>query len=132
MSEMSKQLRLLLIFDSIVTFVFMFFYLIIPEIYASMVDSFAYDPYYWRAFGATLLVLGIMALVSLKRADMSQIKLVLELAVLWIAIITALTLWELIFIPISPTYWIFTLVNSILLIFILLLNAFFYYKEFVK
>ena len=132
MAEISNKLKIVLIIDIIATLIFMFLYLIIPDIYANMVDPLVFDPYYWRAFGGTLLALGVIMLIVLIRGEMEQIKLVLELGILWCSIILALNIWELIVLPLSPTYTATTWFDSGLLVVIILLNAFVYYNEYMK
>jgi hypothetical protein len=129
MAEISKETKIILIIDAIASFIFMVLYLIIPEVYASMVDPLVFDPYYWRAFGGTLLALFILVLIALKRAEWDQIKAVIELAIVWSSIILILNIWELIALPISPTYVETTIVDSILLVVLIILNAFIYYRE---
>jgi hypothetical protein len=129
MAEISFKMKIVLLIDIIASFIFMFLYLVIPEIYASLIDPIVFDPYYWRAFGGTLLVLGVVAIIALKRAEWSQVKVIIELAILWSSIILALNIWELIVLPLSPTYTSTTWYDSILLIVLIVINAIFYYKE---
>lgn len=129
MAEISKNIKYLLVIDAVASFAFMTLYLIIPEIYASLVDPLVFDPYYWRAFGGTLLALGILVIIALKRAEWTQVKVVIELAIIWCTIIFILNMWELIVLPISPTYQMTTWFDSIVLIVLIVLNAFLYYKE---
>ena len=129
MAEISKEMKIVLIIDVIASFIFMVLYLIIPDLYASMIDPLVFDPYYWRAFGGTLLALFIMSLIALKRAEWEQVKVVIELAIIWTSIILILNIWELIALPISPTYIETTITDSILLVVLIILNAFFYYRE---
>jgi len=129
MAEISSKTKIVLIIDILACLIFMFLYLIIPEIYASLVDPIVFDPYYWRAFGGTLLVLGIMSIIAYKRAEWSQVKVVIELAILWCSIILILNIWEILVLPISPTYAQTAWTDSILLVILIVINAFCYYKE---
>ena len=129
MPEVTKEVKIILIIDAIAALVFTFLYLVIPEIYASLVDPLVFDPYYWRAFGGTLLVLAIFALVVVKREDIQQVKLMIEFAILWMIVILSLNIWELIVLPLSPAYTQTTWVDSILLIVLIILNAYFYNRD---
>jgi hypothetical protein len=129
MAEISLKTKIVLIIDLIACLIFMFLYLIIPEIYASLVDPLVFDPYFWRAFGGTLLVLAIVVIIALKRAEWMQVKVVIELAMLWCSTILILNIWELLVLPISPTYAETTWIDIILLIILIIVNAFCYYKE---
>ncbi len=129
MAEVTKEVKIVLIIDAIAALIFTFLYLVIPEIYASLIDPIVFDPYYWRAFGGTLLVLAIMALIALKRADGEQVKILIEFAILWSVVILSLNIWELIVLPLSPTYTETTYIDSVLLIVLIILNSYFYNRD---
>jgi hypothetical protein len=129
MAEISKVTKIVLIIDIIASFIFMVLYLIIPDIYASLIDPLVFDPYYWRAFGGTILSILIIALIVFKRGEWDQVKVVIEFAIIWLIIILSLNIWELIALPISPTYRETTVSNSILLGVLIILNVFIYYRE---
>jgi hypothetical protein len=129
MAEVTKEVKIVLIIDAIASLIFAFLYLVIPEIYASLVDPIVFDPYYWRAFGGTLLVLAIMALIALKRAEGEQVKIIIEFAILWSVVILGLNIWELIVLPLSPTYTETTWIDSVLLIVLIILNSYFYNRD---
>ena len=129
MSEFSNKAKVLLIIDSIAAFIFTFLYLIIPEIYASLVDPLVFDPYYWRAFGATLLVLGIFGLRAAFLGKKEPALFMFEIMILWSIAILILNIWELLFLPISPTYTETTWFDSILLIILIVLNTYIYFQE---
>ena len=124
MAEISKVTKIVLIIDIIASFIFMVLYLIIPDIYASLIDPLVFDPYYWRAFGGTILSILIIALIVFKRGEWDQVKVVIEFAIIWLIIILSLNIWELIALPISPTYRETTVSNSILLGVLIILNVF--------
>lgn len=129
MPEVTKEIKIILLIDAIAALIFTFLYLIIPEIYAGLVDPLVFDPYYWRAFGGTLLVPAIMALIALNRAEVEQVKFIIEFAILWCIVILALNIWELIVLPLSPTYTQTTWFDSILLIVLIILNFYFYNRD---
>ena len=129
MAEVTKEVKIVLIINVIASLIFAFLYLVIPEIYASLVDPIVFDPYYWRAFGGTLLVLAIMALIALKRAKGEQVKIIIEFAILWSVVILGLNIWELIVLPLSPTYTETTWIDSVLLIVLIILNSYFYNRD---
>jgi len=129
MAEVTKEVKIVLIIDAIASLIFAFLYLVIPETYASLVDPIVFDPYYWRAFGGTVLVLGIMSLIALKRAEGEQVKIIIEFAILWSVVILCLNIWELIVLPLSPTYRETTWFDSLLLIVLIMLNSYFYNRD---
>ena len=129
MAEVTKEVKIILFIDAIAALIFTFLYLVIPETYASLIDPIVFDPYYWRAFGGTLLALAIMALIALKRAEGEQVKIMIEFAILWSVVVLALNIWELIVLPLSPTYTETTWFNSVLLIVLIILNSYFYNRD---
>ena len=128
MEEISSKAKILLIIDAIAAFIFTFLYLIIPELYASLIDPLVFDPYYWRAFGATVLVLGIFA-IRAAMGKKEQALFMFEIIILWSFVILLLNFWELIVLPLSPTYTETTWFDSILLIVLIVLNTIMYLKE---
>ncbi|MBD3256440.1 MAG: hypothetical protein GF383_15185 [Candidatus Lokiarchaeota archaeon] len=124
--NISKLVKIVLLFNSVAAFIFGFLYLVIPGIYANLEDALYFDPYYWRAFGATLIILGVFALIVVTRADMRQIELLIEIAIAWVSVIILLDFWQLIVFPLSPTYRIHTWINTILLIVLDCVNIFTY------
>jgi hypothetical protein len=129
MEEISNKAKILLFIDAIAAFIFTFLYLIIPEIYASLIDPLVFDPYYWRAFGATLLVLGIFGLRAAFLGRKEQALFMFEIMILWSIAILLLNIWELIVLPLSPTYTETTWFDSILLIVLIVLNTIIYFQE---
>ena len=129
MEEITKKLKMVLFLNSIAAFIFMFLYLIIPELYFTLVDGLVFDPYYWRAFGATLLVLGIFGMRAAINGQQEQAKFMLEIAISWLILILCLNMWELFVLPISPTYRITTWLNSIILVVLILINLYVYVRE---
>ena len=62
--EISKGLKLWFIISSIVGFIFTFIYLIVLEIYWTMVDWPYFDPIFGRILGITLLTISIISLMA--------------------------------------------------------------------
>ena len=103
MAEVTKEVKIVLIIDAIAALVL--------------------------AFGGTVLVLGIMSLIALKRAEGEQVKIIIEFAILWSVVILCLNIWELIVLPLSPTYRETTWFDSLLLIVLIMLNSYFYNRD---
>lgn len=114
--EITKRCKIVLFVNSISAFIFMIFYLITPELYFEINKALIFDPYYWRAFGATLLVLGLFSLRAYMIGKKDQAKFMLEIGIVWPLIILILNIWELIFLPISFIYTINTWLNSAILL----------------
>ena len=68
MEDILTKLKILLIIDAVAAFLFCFLYLFITDIYLLDLTDWSYpEPYYPRAFGGTLLVLGIFALLATRK-----------------------------------------------------------------
>ena len=77
MVEMLRGLKIVVIIDIIVAFIYGFLYLLIPEYYAELSDSPTFDIHMWRIVGGTIIVLGIGAIIGLKRSEWESFKPVL-------------------------------------------------------
>lgn len=119
-----------MIIDAVAAFLFCFLYLFITDIYLLDLTDWSYPgPYYPRAFGGTLLVLGIFALLATRREKWEQIKIYVELTILWMIVILILNILELIFINITPIYMFHTIINSIILILLIVANIYYYFSQ---
>ena len=83
MTEISKRMKIVLMINVIVAFIYAFFYLIITEAYSKLVDAPYYEPGMWQTFGETLLLLGIFGLIAIKKNDWEYVKILVEFATLW-------------------------------------------------
>jgi hypothetical protein len=89
--DIMSKVKILLLIDAIAAFFFCFLYLIITDIYLIDFSKWTYpDPYYPKAFGGTLLVLGIFALLATRKEKWERIKIFIELAISWMSIILKL------------------------------------------
>jgi len=129
MVEISKRCKIVLLINAVAALIFMVFYLIIPKLYFTITEGPVFDPYYWRAFGVTLLVLGLFSLRAFLIGNKEQAKFMLEIGIIWPLIILILNIWELIFLTLSLTYTITTWLNNIILLVLIILNLYAYYKE---
>ena len=129
MAELSKEMKIVLIINAIVAFIYGFFYLIIPDIYRNLVDAPYYDPGMWRSFGATAFALGIFSLIIIKRAEWEKGKMFFEFAVLWLIAVLILNIYSFITYPGSATSKANNAFSIVLLIVLVIYNAYFYYRE---
>lgn len=130
MEDVLTKLKILLIIDAVAAFIFCFFYLFITDIYLLDLTDWSYpDPYYPRAFGGMLLVLGIFALLATRKENWEHIKIYVELTISWMIIILILNILELIFINITPIYMFHTIINSIILILLIVANIYYYFRQ---
>ena len=87
MSEITKEMKIMLLIDGVVSLVYMFFFLIIPETYNELTDAAHYCPITIRQVGATLLCFGICCVLAITRGEWEEIRLFFEFGMLWLLII---------------------------------------------
>lgn len=126
---MTKGLKIILIIDIIAAIVYGFLYLIIPEPYSQMNEAPAFDLHMWRLFGGTIVILGIGGILALKRGEWESFKPILEIVILWWIMVLILDLVWVLSITASPTYIRSVTTNMIVLIILIVVNSYFYYKE---
>jgi hypothetical protein len=130
MEDIMNKVKILLLIDAIAAFFFCFLYLIITDIYLIDFSKWTYpDPYFPKAFGGTLLVLGIFALLAIRKEKWEQIKIFIELVITWMMIIFILNILELIFIDLTFNYYLNTILDSLVLAFLIILNLYYYIKQ---
>ncbi len=129
MVEISKGLKILLLINAIIGLIFAFLYLAISHVYLSLTQWPFYDPYYSWLFGGTQLILSIFTLLSIKRAEWKQIRIIYELLITWQLTILILNIIGLILIPAPMTSLISTWINNFLLIILIVANIYYYTKQ---
>jgi hypothetical protein len=111
---------------------FAFLYLVLTDIYMITISDWPYnDPYYPRAFGLTLLVLAIAALLGSFKKEWEELKLTYELSQMWILVTLILNIAELAFLTpvLSVTAVTNTIVNTIILIVFLVMGVYCYLQQ---
>jgi len=111
---------------------FAFLYLVLTDIYIIVMSDWPYnDPYYPRAFGATLLVLAIAALLGSFKKEWEEVKLTYELSQMWIIVTLILNIAELAFLSpaLSVTAISNTIINTIILILFLVMGVYCYLQQ---
>jgi len=129
MAEMSKEMKIVLLVNSVIAFIYAFLELIIPEIYYQLTDAPAFDIHFWRTVGGTLLVLGIFGIIAIIRADWEKIKISVEIAIVFLIMLFILDIVALITITSSPTNLISTLIATIITAILIVLDIYFYLRE---
>ncbi len=129
MAEMSKEMKIVILANVVVAFIYGFFDLIIPEIYYQLTDAPVFDIHNWRIVGGSFFVLGIFAIIGIIKADWEQFKMVFEVAIVYEILLFILNIVAFITITSSPTYFASQLIATILTIALVILNIFFYLRE---
>ena len=96
MTEIQKLTKISLLLNVLAGLIFAFLYLVIPDIYIYGLTQWPFnDPIYFRLFGGTLLVLGLVSLMAYFKKDWEEIKLLYELSVMWLLMVTIINIFEL-------------------------------------
>jgi len=131
MAELSKETKLVCMINIIIAFIYAFLFLVIPEAYRQMSDSpeLIYSPITWRQLGASILILGIGGVLTFKRDDWDKAKLFWEISIIWLTLMLIINIWGMIAYPGSATAVANNVVAVIVLIVLILLNIWVYYRE---
>ncbi len=129
MTEISKRMKLLLIINTIIAFIYGFFYLVIPEILADLNDAPNYDPHFWRLWGGLLIVLGIFGVLMIKRAEWESIKILWEFVIIWLIMTNIINLATLFIITRSAVNFGSELFDIILIFALIVVGIYFYLQE---
>ena len=96
MTEILKITKYSLLLYTLGGLVFAILYLFITDIYLYDLVAWPFvDPYYPRAFGGTLLILAIFSLLAYFKKEWEHIKLVYELALIWLIMVLIMNILEL-------------------------------------
>jgi hypothetical protein len=129
MVEISKNMKIMLLVDAIAGFIYGVFYLIIPELYSVIIDSPNFDAQFWRLWGATCIAFGIFCLMAIKRAEWEEIKILVELGILWLILTVVVNFITLATVRLSWTAYASQWFDNIIIIVLIVANCFFYMKE---
>ena len=129
MVKIAKHLKIVLLINAIIGLIFAFLYLAFSYLYLPFIQWPFYDPYYSWSFGGTLLVLSLFSLLAIKKTEWEQIKIVVELIIVWQLMILILNIISLILIPAPITSLISTWINNFIFIILIIANLYFYIKQ---
>jgi len=129
MTELSKELKIVLLIDGIASFFYGFMFLVIPEIYFSLSDEPYPNVHLHRLWGGTIALLGIFALITVKRGEWESGKSIIELSILWLLSVCVISLASLAYVKRSPTNITSTWSDIIVTFVFFLMNLYFYQKQ---
>lgn len=129
MAEFSKFMKITLIIDILAAFVYGILYLFIPEIYAEMIESSQFSLHFWRLWGMTCALLGVMGIIGMLRNDWTMFKMVMEFVILWLIGMNILNLIILVDPSQTPASFLSELTDVIIIFFLVVLNIYAYVKE---
>ncbi len=126
MAEISKQFKIVLIINAIGAFIYAFQFLVITDIYIQLVDEPWPNPHLLRLWGATILILGIFALIAVKRAEWEKIKIMVELAIVWLLAVAIINLASLAYVPRTATNIPNAVLDVIVPLILFIIDVYFY------
>jgi len=121
MAEISKEAKIVFLINAISLFIFAFFFLIIPEIYAEWTNEAYFSPICWRQLGGTLLLFGIFTIIALMRKEWEQVRIYWELGIGFLIVLISIDIWV-----VAHGLFDYTVIVEIVL---LAINIFFYIRE---
>ncbi|MFX0011430.1 MAG: hypothetical protein ACFE9R_14045 [Candidatus Hermodarchaeota archaeon] len=116
MAEITKKLKIVSIVNIIIALSCVFFYLVVPYYYLSIIEWPFFDPYYSWAFGGIFLILSSFLLKSIIQNHWEKLKSVLEILIAWYLLILILNIVSLVFIPTPLTTIIILWISNLLFI----------------
>jgi len=128
-AEFSKEMKIVLIINMIVAFVYGIMYLFLPEAVYSINDAPYFDPHFWRLFGGALFSTGFPVLLGLIKKEWDYIKLIFLFAIILLIILALVNITSNIYVTRSATNLVFHWLDTIVMIVIAGFNTFFYLRE---
>jgi hypothetical protein len=128
-AELSKEAKIVFIINAILSFIYTFLFLIIPDTYAQMAEAAIYNPVSYRQIGASILVLGIGAVLVIKGDDLEKAKIFWEIAIIWLILMLIIGIWGVFAFPGTVTAQTDTWVGNSVLIVLAVLNIYVYYRD---
>lgn len=130
MTEIQKLTKITLLLDALAGFIFAFLYLVIPDIFIYGLTQWPFnDPVYFRYFGGTLLLLGLVSLIAYFKKEWEEVKLFFEFALLFILMIVIMSSLELALLTLPVITFMNSLFSTILVIIYLVLGTYCWMKQ---
>ena len=130
MTEIQKLSKIYLLLAVLAGFVFAFLYLVIPDIYVYDLTQWPFnDPIYFRMFGGTFLVFGLISLMAYFKKEWEEVKLFFEFALMWILMVLIINIFELALLTLPTVTFTNTIVNTIIVIIYLIIGIYCWMKQ---
>jgi hypothetical protein len=129
MAKISKNMRITILVSTIAFLIFAFLYLVTTDQYLNTMGWPFNDPYYPRAFGINLLILGVFLMVSFFRNEWIQARILIEIVLVWCSLILTANVIEISVLSLPVGVIVLTLNNTIFLMVLVIVMLFFYLKE---
>ena len=122
-------MRITILLGAIAFLAFAFLYLVTTDQYLTTMGWPFNDPYYPRAFGINLLILGVFLMVSFFRNEWIQARILIEIVLVWCSLILTANIIEISVLSLPVGVIVLTLNNTIFLMVLVIVMLFFYLKE---
>ncbi|MFX0060448.1 MAG: hypothetical protein ACFE8J_19290 [Candidatus Heimdallarchaeota archaeon] len=129
MAEISKEFKIMLIVDIIVALIYGILYVFLPDFVYSTNDAPYYDPHFWRLFGGVILGIGIVVVYALIKKDWDDIKFFVFYVIIFLIITGIINISSALYVTRSATNILFHWLDNIVIIVLIVINAFFYVRE---
>jgi hypothetical protein len=129
MAELSKEVKIIFAINAIPCFIYTFLFLVIPDTYAQINEEVMYNPISYRQIGASMLILGIGNVLAIKRDDLEKAKIFWEIGIIWVLLMLIIGIWGAFAIPGTAAAQASTWIGNTILIVLLVLNIYLYYRE---
>jgi len=110
--ELSKGLKILLILEFIIAYIYGITYLFFTEWYIEFVDWPFNDPIVGRMLGVSLMTYGTCSLIAFLRKNWNTAKIVIELQIFWHVLALIVVIGGSIVLNIIEDMWIFIVILS--------------------
>lgn len=129
MALITKEMKVVLLFNVIAALIYGILYFFIPDATALLTGHTRYDPQFFRLWGATCIALAIFGLLAIKRAEWENIKILIELAIVWLILALIANFISLATLTYSQAGLVSQWFDNIVIIIIIIVDTFFYIRE---
>ena len=104
-------------------------HLLFPEGMHTLDNAPFFDPHFWRLFGGGLTAIGIAFLLGILNGEWNNIKILFQLAIIYLIIIALVNFTSDLYLTRSATNEIFHLFDNVVIILLIILDISFYLRE---
>jgi hypothetical protein len=128
-AELSKFFKIVLVINIIAGLIYGILYLFIPNIYATMIESPSFSLQFWRLWGMSCLLLGVMGIIAFFRNDWTMFKMLFEFVILWLIGMNILNIIYLFDPSHNPTSFTSEITDVIIIFVLIILDIYAYLRE---
>lgn len=129
MADLSKEMKIVILINTIVALIYGIFQLFLTEWYAAVTDFPVFDIHFTRVSGGTLFVLSIFGFYVFLKKQWADFKLFFEFVIIYQIMLLILDIVYLATITYSATNFASILIATIITALLIAINIFFYLKE---